>query len=156
MFFFDSVVWGVIVVFVIRIYVFLKDFLCLIYHFWWCKTQTGSDSSSKILFVSFLICRSTRRRRSTEKIPPIVTNTALTVLKLCGKYLHMMQLLSPVAFDVMLCITQLFDYFLYTIHLYFVQSMVGTMCILIKLPCHGTVVWGQSIIKQNLTETHCL
>ena len=45
----------------------------------------------------------------------MVTNTTLTVLRLIGKYIQMMRLLQPIAFDVIICLSHLFDYYLYTV-----------------------------------------
>lgn len=34
-----------------------------------------------------------------------------------GKYMQMMTVLKPIAFDVILCMSQLFDYYFYTVSL---------------------------------------
>lgn len=49
----------------------------------------------------------------------IVTNTTLTILRLIGKYIQMMRLLQPIAFDVMVCLSHLFDYYLYSVFTFF-------------------------------------
>lgn len=49
----------------------------------------------------------------------IVTNTTLTILRLFGKYIQMMRLLQPIAFDVMVCLSHLFDYYLYSVFTFF-------------------------------------
>lgn len=75
----------------------------------------------------------------------IVTNTTLNVTRLfgrktneretfdlsvsidfsfSGRYMEMIEMLKPIAFDVVLCMTQLFDYYLYTIYSLFACDMV--------------------------------
>lgn len=55
---------------------------------------------------------------------PILTNTTLTVLRQCGKYLQMSRLLRPIAFEVIVCMSQLFDYYLYAVHAFFTTDLV--------------------------------
>ncbi|KAM9737540.1 syndetin isoform 2-T2 [Menidia menidia] len=50
---------------------------------------------------------------------PILTNTTLNVIRLVGKYLQMMNILKPIAFDVIHCVSQLFDYYLYAVYTFF-------------------------------------
>lgn len=66
--------------------------------------------------------RQTKRRLSkskNEKFIPIVTNTTLNVMRVIGKYMQMMTVLKPIAFDVVLCMSQLFDYYFYTVYSFF-------------------------------------
>lgn len=66
--------------------------------------------------------RQTKRRLSkskNEKFIPIVTNTTLNVMRVIGKYMQMMTVLKPIAFDVILCMSQLFDYYFYTVYSFF-------------------------------------
>ncbi|XP_065897412.1 syndetin-like isoform X2 [Dysidea avara] len=53
---------------------------------------------------------------------PILSNTTLTVLRLFGNYMQMMHVLKPIASDVLECITQLFDYYLYAIFTFFASD----------------------------------
>ncbi|CAL8071292.1 unnamed protein product [Calicophoron daubneyi] len=55
----------------------------------------------------------------------IFSNTTLEVLRLIGRYLQMMLLLQPIAGEVMHCICQVFDYYLFSIFIFFgpVNSM---------------------------------
>ncbi|KAF5398378.1 hypothetical protein PHET_08613 [Paragonimus heterotremus] len=46
---------------------------------------------------------------------PLLSNTALEVLRLIGRYMQMMQLLRPIAAEVMHCVCQVFDYYLYSV-----------------------------------------
>ena len=55
---------------------------------------------------------------------PILTNTTLTVLRQCGKYVQMSRLLRPIAFEVIVCMSQLFDYYLFAVHTFFTADLV--------------------------------
>ncbi|CAK6434543.1 unnamed protein product [Pipistrellus nathusii] len=50
---------------------------------------------------------------------PILTNTTLNVIRLVGKYMQMMNILKPIAFDVIHFMSQLFDYYLYAVYTFF-------------------------------------
>lgn len=54
---------------------------------------------------------------------PILTNTTLTVLRQCGKYVQMSRLLRPIAFEVIVCMSQLFDYYLFAVHTFFTEDL---------------------------------
>lgn len=58
-------------------------------------------------------------RNKNQRHIPIVTNTTLNVLRVIGKYMQMMTVLKPIAFDVINCMSQLFEYYLYTVHIFF-------------------------------------
>ncbi|XP_075778477.1 syndetin isoform X3 [Pelodiscus sinensis] len=71
------------------------------------------------------ISRETLRSRkrsdySLNKVnAPILTNTTLNVIRLVGKYMQMMNILKPIAFDVIHFMSQLFDYYLYAVYTFF-------------------------------------
>ncbi|XP_022109307.1 syndetin-like [Acanthaster planci] len=68
--------------------------------------------------------KSVKKRRSVTKGPvPILANTTLNVLRLFGKYMQMMTVLKPIAFDVVLCMSQLFDYYLFAVYTFFATDM---------------------------------
>lgn len=46
------------------------------------------------------------------------TQTMLLCLR-AGKYMQMMNILKPIAFDVIHCVSQLFDYYLYAVYTFF-------------------------------------
>ncbi|KAK6327847.1 hypothetical protein J4Q44_G00034930 [Coregonus suidteri] len=50
---------------------------------------------------------------------PILTNTTLNVIRLVGKYMQMMNILKPIAFEAIHCVCQLFDYYLYAVYAFF-------------------------------------
>ena len=50
---------------------------------------------------------------------PFLANTTLSVLRLFGRYIHFMRLLKTIAFDVLICINQLFDFYLYSVYEFF-------------------------------------
>lgn len=56
--------------------------------------------------------------RSKKNIP-ILTNTTINLLRVIGKYMQMITVLKPIAFDVIYSISQLFDYYLYTVYSFF-------------------------------------
>ncbi|XP_052286176.1 syndetin-like isoform X2 [Dreissena polymorpha] len=66
------------------------------------------------------------RSRSFQKHVSIVTNTSLNIFRVLGRYIQMMRLLKPIAFDVVTCVAQLFDFYLYAVYLFFGQEL-GTM-----------------------------
>ncbi|XP_057652521.1 syndetin [Diorhabda carinulata] len=66
--------------------------------------------------------RNVNRKEKKEKSQtntPILTNTTLTVLRQMGKYIQMSRLLKPIAFRIISSMNQLFDYYLYSVHLFF-------------------------------------
>ncbi|BFZ05032.1 hypothetical protein BsWGS_08071 [Bradybaena similaris] len=67
---------------------------------------------------------STRSSRSHRQ-GPLITNTTLNVLRVMGKYLQMISFLKPIAFDVISCMSQLFDYYLFTIYSFFGSDSVN-------------------------------
>ncbi|XP_044149633.1 syndetin [Bufo gargarizans] len=80
--------------------------------------QTG-DAPSKSVSRETLRSRK-RSDYSLNKVnAPILTNTTLNVIRLVGKYLQMMTILKPIAFDVIHCMSQLFDYYLYAVYTFF-------------------------------------
>lgn len=54
---------------------------------------------------------------------PLVTNTSLYVLRLMGKYMQIMFLLRQIAFDILLSIFNLFDYYFYTTYVFFAKEI---------------------------------
>ncbi|XP_076450690.1 syndetin-like [Babylonia areolata] len=67
-----------------------------------------------------------RFHRSSSRSPgPIITMTTLNVLRVVGKYLQMISVLQPIAFDVISCMSQLFDYYLYTVFNFFATDGIA-------------------------------
>ncbi|KAK7862939.1 hypothetical protein R5R35_004896 [Gryllus longicercus] len=62
---------------------------------------------------------STKKHVKQDLKALILTNTSLTVLRQCGKYMQLSRLLRPVAGDVLLCMSQLLEYYLYAVHAFF-------------------------------------
>ncbi|KAH9518838.1 Syndetin [Bulinus truncatus] len=69
--------------------------------------------------------RRSSNRSKLHKQAPLITNTTLNVLRVMGKYLQMISILKPIAFDVLSSLTQLFDYYLYTVYSFFVPDNVA-------------------------------
>ncbi|XP_046985077.1 syndetin [Schistocerca americana] len=56
---------------------------------------------------------------------PVLTTTTLTVLRYCGKYLQMSQLLRRIASDVIAGMIQLFEYYMYAVFVFFTADLQG-------------------------------
>ncbi|KAG7298530.1 hypothetical protein JYU34_018170 [Plutella xylostella] len=56
---------------------------------------------------------------SKVKDSVIVTNTTLSVLRNCGQYLQICRYLPQISLEVVMLMNQLFDYYFYTVHLFF-------------------------------------
>lgn len=54
---------------------------------------------------------------------PILTNTTLTVIRQIGKYLQMARLLRPIAYNIIMSLVQLFEYYLYSVHEFFAKDL---------------------------------
>ncbi|XP_046752243.1 syndetin isoform X1 [Diprion similis] len=54
---------------------------------------------------------------------PMVTNTTLSVLRVCGKYLQMSRLFRSIAVTVIQNMTQFFELCLYTVHMFFTSDL---------------------------------
>eukprot|EP00026_Physarum_polycephalum_P001171 Phypoly_transcript_01172.p1 GENE.Phypoly_transcript_01172~~Phypoly_transcript_01172.p1 ORF type:complete len:1005 (+),score=148.92 Phypoly_transcript_01172:117-3017(+) len=63
----------------------------------------------------------TTNKRKTEVSTegPILTTTVINVVKILGKYLYMLKVLPPIAFEVFVGITQVFQYYMYTTYVFF-------------------------------------
>lgn len=66
--------------------------------------------------------------KNEEKHPhhhktPVLTNTTLSVLRQMGKYIQMSRLLKPIAYQIITCMNQLFDFYLYSVHLFFTADL---------------------------------
>ena len=89
------------------------------------ENNVGADSSGLTLFSSKQH-RSSLRQISVNRpaaTGKIVSNTAIMLLRLIGKYSHMMTVLKPIAKHVWTGICQLFQYYLYSVHLFFAPAM---------------------------------
>lgn len=53
----------------------------------------------------------------------IVTNTTLSVLRNCGQYLQICRYLPQISLEVIMLMNQLFDYYFYTVHLFFTADL---------------------------------
>ncbi|CAK1550197.1 unnamed protein product [Leptosia nina] len=53
----------------------------------------------------------------------IVTNTTLSVLRNCGQYLQITRYLPQIALEVIMLMNQLFDYYFFTVHLFFTSDL---------------------------------
>ena len=61
----------------------------------------------------------------TKRNVPFVTNTSLMLLRLCGKYLHLMHMLEPISDDVFSAMTMLLDFYLMNVYDLFTSGLVS-------------------------------
>ncbi|OXB57588.1 hypothetical protein ASZ78_008621 [Callipepla squamata] len=80
--------------------------------------QTG-DAPMKSVSRETLRSRKKSDYNLNKANAPILTNTTLNVVRLVGKYMQMMNILKPIAFDVIHFMSQLFDYYLYAVYTFF-------------------------------------
>uniref|UniRef100_T1J3I3 Vacuolar protein sorting-associated protein 54 n=1 Tax=Strigamia maritima TaxID=126957 RepID=T1J3I3_STRMM len=64
--------------------------------------------------------------RSRKSQAPILTNTTLNVFRLFGKYMQMITILKPVAFEVIFSMTQIFEYYMYTVYHFFATDVIDS------------------------------
>ena len=67
--------------------------------------------------------RTTSRSRRRPELP-VLTNTSLMLLRLCGKYTHLMKDLKPIASDVFRAMTQLLDFYVIAVYAFFTKDLV--------------------------------
>lgn len=57
----------------------------------------------------------------------LLTNTTLIVLRHCSRYLQMSRLLRSIAFDIIISMCRLYDYYLFAVHTFFATDSVRIM-----------------------------
>ncbi|CAG9770249.1 unnamed protein product [Ceutorhynchus assimilis] len=87
-----------------------------------------SEEESEELRKDFVDEDGTKQNHQLEKHvhhqkSPILTNTTLSVLRQVGKYLQMSRLLKPISYQIISCMNQLFDFYLYCVHLFFAADL---------------------------------
>lgn len=87
--------------------------------------ETHSYNSSGRHSSSSSSTRGRLHRSVSRNAGPIITNTTINVLRVVGKYLQMVSVLHPIAFDVISCMSQLFDYYLYTVFSFFATDGIS-------------------------------
>ncbi|KAJ7369799.1 hypothetical protein OS493_036442 [Desmophyllum pertusum] len=81
--------------------------------------RTGEIPSSR----AETSAHSRKHQKFLSKVP-CITNTTLNVLRVFGKYMQMMNVLKPIAFDVVICMSQLFDYYLFAVASFFAPEVM--------------------------------
>ncbi|XP_061412069.1 syndetin isoform X1 [Lethenteron reissneri] len=82
--------------------------------------QTGETPVRSVSKDSVRVKRKSESHYSLNKMnAPILANTTLNFIRLFGRYLQMMSVLQPIAFDVVQYMSQLFDYYLYAVYTFF-------------------------------------
>ena len=100
---------------------------CVLENYSLCKLKAINELAWAIVICflhGFRINRGNKGHHQPSK-GPLLTNTTLTVLRHCGKYLQMSRLLRTVAMDVIICFSQLFQYYLYAVHAFFTADHVS-------------------------------
>ncbi|XP_034949710.1 syndetin [Chelonus insularis] len=88
------------------------------------ESDDDLDEEFKIEFISRKDnIRASKRKPKPTYVGPMVTNTTLNVLRVCGRYLQMSRLLSSIAVDVIQKMVQFFELCLYTIYLFFTSDL---------------------------------
>lgn len=64
---------------------------------------------------------------------PIITNTTLNIIRLFGKYIHMLSIFKIISTEVISYLMQLFDFYLFYIYQHFAQDEVNFIYFLFKL-----------------------
>ncbi|XP_020295336.1 syndetin isoform X2 [Pseudomyrmex gracilis] len=67
--------------------------------------------------------KTNKKKCKLKQSGPMVTNTTLSVLRVCGKYLQMSRLLRSIAVTVIQSMIQFFELCFYTVHLFFTSDL---------------------------------
>lgn len=67
--------------------------------------------------------RVNKKKCKLKQSGPMVTNTTLSILRVCGKYLQMSRLLRSIAVTVIQSMIQFFELCFYTVHLFFTSDL---------------------------------
>ncbi|XP_011640964.1 syndetin isoform X2 [Pogonomyrmex barbatus] len=67
--------------------------------------------------------KSNKKKCKLKQSGPMVTNTTLSILRVCGKYLQMSKLLRSIAVTVIQSMIQFFELCFYTVHLFFTSDL---------------------------------
>lgn len=85
---------------------------------------------------------------------PILTNTTLSVLRQMGKYLQMSRLLRPISYKIIMCMNELFYYYLYAVHTFFASDLTISSNSLYTSQLHTTLKKiSDNMILHTLNET---
>lgn len=58
-------------------------------------------------------------KESSHSVPVVITNSSLNILRIVGKYIQIMYIFDQISFDVLLCIFQLYNYYIYGVYTFF-------------------------------------
>ncbi|XP_015437348.1 PREDICTED: syndetin [Dufourea novaeangliae] len=68
--------------------------------------------------------RTNKKKCKLKQSGPMVTNTTLSILRICGKYLQMSRLLRSIAVTVIQSMIQFYELCFYTVHLFFTADLM--------------------------------
>ena len=81
-----------------------------------------------------------------------VSNSAVTVLRLVGRYSHMMRVLTPIAGEVWLGVEQLFQYYLYTVNSFFTRDSLQVQSVYSEGLRQALEVIANTVVHQQLQD----
>ncbi|XP_033345590.1 syndetin isoform X2 [Bombus vosnesenskii] len=67
--------------------------------------------------------KTNKKKCKLKQSGPMVTNTTLSILRICGKYLQMSRLLRSIAVTVIQSMIQFYELCFYTVHLFFTSDL---------------------------------
>ncbi|XP_076670628.1 vacuolar protein sorting 50 [Andrena cerasifolii] len=67
--------------------------------------------------------KANKKKCKVKESGPMVTNTTLSILRICGKYLQMSRLLRSIAVTVIQSMIQFYELCFYTVHLFFTSDL---------------------------------
>ncbi|XP_060534233.1 syndetin [Cylas formicarius] len=89
-----------------------------------CYSEESDDESEKSNdYVNVEESECPVKKEKPDNKFQVLTNTSLTVLRQMGKYLQMSRLLKPIACEIICSMNQLFDYYLYSVNLFFASDL---------------------------------
>eukprot|EP00742_Colponemidia_sp_Colp-10_P007504 GILJ01008088.1.p1 GENE.GILJ01008088.1~~GILJ01008088.1.p1 ORF type:complete len:1012 (+),score=165.37 GILJ01008088.1:151-3186(+) len=80
---------------------------------------------------------------------PVLSSSSLNVAKTIGKYIQLMEILRPISFEIFLGLTQLFEFYMYSVLSIFVSPLDQQM-----LTEDATVPAGSECTGQRLAQKH--
>ncbi len=88
------------------------------------SSLNGTNNNSK--------SKSNNGQESTTESMPIITNTTLNIIRLFGKYIHMLSIFKIISTEVISYLMQLFNFYLYYIYLHFAYDEVRYFILFFK------------------------
>ncbi|XP_012280737.1 syndetin isoform X2 [Orussus abietinus] len=96
----------------------------------------------------------TRKKTKVKHIGPMVTNTTLSILRVCGRYLQMSRLLQSIAVAVIQSMIEFFELCFYAVHSFFTADLQinGDLLYSPKLKLTLARIKENLIVSEHITE----